>query len=103
MYFKKYLFLVIYLGMSALSCGTWDLVPRPRIEPRPPALGEQSLRHWTTRKVPLNRVLMQYLKNNEPQYIRTETKIDLRLVQVLHSTSFHLNPESRARNLEFQN
>ena len=51
MYFKKYLFLVIYLGMSALSCGTWDLVPRPRIEPRPPALGEQSLRHWTTRKV----------------------------------------------------
>ena len=41
-YFLKYLFLVIYLGMSAVSCGTWDLVPRPQIEPRPPALGEQS-------------------------------------------------------------
>ena len=25
----------------------WDLVPWPRIEPRPPALGVQHLRHWT--------------------------------------------------------
>ena len=30
----------------------WDLVPGPRIEPGPPALGVQSLTHWTTREVP---------------------------------------------------
>ena len=26
----------------------WDLVPRPGIKPRPPALGAQSRSHWTT-------------------------------------------------------
>ena len=31
-----------------LSCGMWDPVPRPRIEPRLPALGAQSLSHWTS-------------------------------------------------------
>ena len=30
----------------------WDLVPRPGIEPGPPALGAQSLSHWTTKEVP---------------------------------------------------
>ena len=34
------------------SCGMWDLVPWPGIELRPPALGAQSLSHWTTRDVP---------------------------------------------------
>ena len=29
-----------------------DLAPRPGIEPGPPALGVQSLTHWTTREVP---------------------------------------------------
>ena len=29
-----------------------DLVPRLRIEPRPPALEVQSLTHWTTREAP---------------------------------------------------
>ena len=31
----------------------WDLVPWPGIEPRPPALGAQSLSHWPIREVPL--------------------------------------------------
>ena len=35
-----------------LSCGIWDLVPWPGIEPRPPELGVQSLMYWTTREVP---------------------------------------------------
>ena len=35
-----------------VSCGMWDLVPWPGIEPRPPALEAQSLSHWTTREVP---------------------------------------------------
>ena len=34
------------------SCGMRDLVPRPRMELRPPALGAWSLIHWTTREVP---------------------------------------------------
>ena len=33
------------------SCGVWDLVPWPGIEPRPPALGVWSLSRWTTREV----------------------------------------------------
>ena len=39
-------------GTWTLSCGMWDLVPWPGIEPGPPALGVQSLSHWTTREVP---------------------------------------------------
>ena len=31
--------------------GTWDLVSQLGIEPRRPALGAQSLSHWTTREV----------------------------------------------------
>ena len=38
--------------MRTDSCGLRDLVPRQRIESRPPALGEQGLSHWTTREVP---------------------------------------------------
>ena len=61
------------LAASGLSRGTWDLrhagslvvackllvaafmrdlVPRPGIEPGPPALGAWGLTHWTTREVP---------------------------------------------------
>ena len=34
------------------GAGMWDLVPQPGIEPRPPALGAQSLTHWATSEVP---------------------------------------------------
>ena len=44
--------LVIYLAAPALSCGMWDLVPRPGNKPRLPELGMQGLSHWTTREVP---------------------------------------------------
>ena len=58
------LVLVVACRIFSLSCfslpyGTWDLVPRPGMESRPPALGRgrgvvgQSLSHWTTRKVPV--------------------------------------------------
>ena len=43
--FKKHVF--IYLAMPSLSCGKQDLVPWPGIKPRPPALGAQSLGHWS--------------------------------------------------------
>ena len=35
-----------------LSCGMQDLAPWQEMEPMPPALGAQSLSHWTTREVP---------------------------------------------------
>ena len=38
-------------GIFGLSCDIGALVPWPRIEPRSPALGAQSLSHWTTKKV----------------------------------------------------
>ena len=37
--------------MPGLSCSVWDLAPLPGIEPGPPALGVQSVSHWTTREV----------------------------------------------------
>ena len=40
------------LAVLGLSCGMWDLVPWPGIEPGPPALTAQSLSHRTTREVP---------------------------------------------------
>ena len=38
--------------MWTLNSGVWDLVLPSWIEPRPPALAEWSLSHWTTGKVP---------------------------------------------------
>ena len=39
-------------GMPGLSCSMWVLVSQPGIKPGPPALGTQSLSHWTTWEVP---------------------------------------------------
>ena len=39
-------------SMWTLSCSMWDLFPWSGVEPGPPALGVQSLSHWTTREVP---------------------------------------------------
>ena len=46
-------FLVAACELLSVAC-IQDLVPRPGIEPGPPALGEWSLIHWTTREVPLH-------------------------------------------------
>ena len=43
-------YLFIWLHQD-LSCGMWDLVPWPGIEPGLPALGASSLSHWTNREV----------------------------------------------------
>ena len=37
------------------------LVRWPGIEPLPPTLGAQSLNHWTTRKVPLQLLVLHIL------------------------------------------
>ena len=41
----------VFLAVLGLSCYMWNLIPWPGIEPRPPALGAPSLKHWTTREV----------------------------------------------------
>ena len=45
------------MAALGLSCDSWDLVPRPGIEPRPPVLGVWRLSHWTSRKVPHSCIL----------------------------------------------
>ena len=66
--YTRFFNIKIYLAALCLSCGTGglhcltydlccsmrDLVPWPGIEPGPPALGAQSLTHWTTREVPIH-------------------------------------------------
>ena len=42
----------LHCSMRTLSCGMFNLVPQPRIEPWSPALGTLSLSHWTNREVP---------------------------------------------------
>ena len=41
----------LFCGMWTLSCSMLYLVPQPEIEHQPPALGVQSLSHWTSREV----------------------------------------------------
>ena len=43
---------VSVVARGIFSCGMWDLVPWSGIKAGPPALGAQSLSHWTTREVP---------------------------------------------------
>ena len=49
---KIFKYTCICLATLGLSCGIWDLVPWAGIKPGSPALGVQSLSHWTTREVP---------------------------------------------------
>ena len=49
---QKILKIFIYLAVLGLSCSMWYLIPWPGMEPKPPALGAQSLSYWTTREVP---------------------------------------------------
>ena len=55
-FFSKYFIYLAALGLSCsiwvFSCSMWNLVSRLGIEPRPPALGAQTLTYWTTREVP---------------------------------------------------
>ena len=44
----------LYLAVLGLSWGMQNLVPQPGIELKGPALGMQSLSHWTTREVPMS-------------------------------------------------
>ena len=54
--------------MGTFSCGTWDLVPRPGIEPGTLALGAWRLSPWTTRDVPT-----PYVPDLEPKCLTRDT------------------------------
>ena len=43
--------IIYYLAVPGLSCGMWDLVPWPGIEPGLSALGAWKFSFWTTREV----------------------------------------------------
>ena len=49
---KAFIVYLFILTGPGLSCGTWGLLPWPGMEPGPPALGAQSLIHWTSREAP---------------------------------------------------
>ena len=43
---------IFTVAREIFSCSMWDLVPWPGMESGSPALGAQSLSHWTTKEVP---------------------------------------------------
>ena len=69
-FFFKYLFIrLLWWYMGCFSCGMWDLVPGPGIEPGHPALGACSLSHWITREVSIfffffliNKLVINFMK-----------------------------------------
>ena len=69
-----------------------DLVSWPRTEPGPPALGPQSLNHWTTREDPGKYFLN---KTQKAQAI----KID-KLIYTLFIEWYHKESEKLNKNLE---
>ena len=55
-------------GMWTLSCGMWNLVPWPWIEPQPPVLGAWRLCHWTSREV-LGVYIFNYHHSHFPWWV----------------------------------
>ena len=58
-----FFFFLIFLFIYLASCGMWDFVSRPGMEPVPPALEAWNLNHWTTREIPTPTFLMECLRS----------------------------------------
>ena len=58
MYFISGIYLFIYLGHATRLAGI--LIPRPGIEPVPPAVEMWSPNHWTAREFPLFQAFKQF-------------------------------------------
>ena len=56
-------------GKQTFSCGMWDLVPWPGIEPRAPTLEALRLSLWTTREVPLLNTLASSYQESLMVYV----------------------------------
>ena len=65
----------IYLAALGLSCSMWALVPWAGFEPWLPALGAQSLSHWTTRKVPEIFFLSRKISNKHKRIVNPHTPL----------------------------
>ena len=51
--FLFFVYFILFIYLFWLHCAACGLsVPRPGIEPTPPAVEGQSLNHWTAREVP---------------------------------------------------
>ena len=65
--------LVVAHGIFVVAClvaaCVWDLVPWPGVEPGPPALGAQSVTHWTTREVPQYNILNRAFESVVPKQL----------------------------------
>ena len=63
----------IYVATPGLSCDTWGLHlwPDQGSDPRPRALGTQSLGRWTTREVPRLDSIEEEWKEAGPQRVRS--------------------------------
>ena len=61
-YIFIWLLKVLVAACRIFGCSTWDLVPWPGMEPGPPALGAQTVSHWTAREVP-KKIYLNFYKN----------------------------------------
>ena len=52
---------IFIMACGLFSCGIWDLILWPGIEPGPLALGAQRLSHWTTGEVPTVKTISFFL------------------------------------------
>ena len=53
---------ILVVAHGIFSCGMWDLIPWPGIEPGSHALRAQSLSHWISREVPGRECLVRLMK-----------------------------------------
>ena len=74
--------------MLGLSCSIWDLVLCPGIKPRPPALGAQSLSHWTTREVPQHHLLFLFLFFQR-HFLKDTVPVHLEIIHPVSPTLFY--------------
>ena len=75
-------------GLWNLSCDIPDAVPWPGIEPRPRALGAQSLSHWTARQVP-NTTFPNEMRQDLRKNIPTTGHHDLLTMFFIHKTIWY--------------
>ena len=52
-----------------LTCSMWDLSSPTRDQTQAPALGVQSLIHWTTKEVPAQTLVLRHTLKNHPQAV----------------------------------
>ena len=83
--------LVMVHRIFDLCCGVWDLVPQTGIEPRPPALGSQSLSYRPPGKSPGQSFQLSIVPNSTYNYLlfqHTEAECHLPILVVCVQSFF---------------